>query len=164
MLFRSGEIADRVEQFANPFVSKAKVLTARLVNSQTWVEIEPVDPSAVALRKEIVTIDPEFTRMLNDLVKLTQDCEAYIRRKEPLEASAGLDEVQRIGAAVDTMTAVVMEYTKQRKRETSLPKPLPPRGVLRRTDTTSTHVLSLQPPSGVGRTDAEFLIGSSRFN
>ena len=159
-----GEIADRVEQFANPFVSKAKVLTARLVNSQTWVEIEPVDPSAVALRRESVTIDPEFTRMLNDLVKLTQDCEAYIRRKEPLEASAGLGEVQRIAAAVGEMTAVVKEYTKQRERDAALPKLLATYGVLRRTNTLSTPVLSLQPPSGVGGTDGEFLIGSSRFS
>jgi hypothetical protein len=159
-----GDIADRIEQFANPFVSKAKVLTARLVNSQTWVEIEPVDPSAVALRKEIVTIDPEFTRMLNGLVKLTQDCEAYIRRKEPLEASAGLAEVHRIAAAVGEMTAVVREYTKQRERDAALPKLLTTYGVLRRTNTSSTHVLSLQPPPRVGGTDAEFLIGSSRFS
>jgi hypothetical protein len=158
-----GDIADRIEQFANPFVSKAKVLTARLVNSQTWVEIEPVDPSAVALRKE-TTIDPEFTRMLNDLVKLTQDCEAYIRRKEPLEASAGLGEVQRIAAAVGEMTAVVKEYTKQRERDAALPKLLTTYGVLRRTNTSSTPVLSLQPPPRVGGTDGEFLIGSSRFS
>ena len=159
-----GDIADRIEQFANRFTSKIKVLTAQLVSSQTWVEIEPVDPSAAALRRESVTIDPEFTRMLNDLVKLTQDCEAYIRRKEPLEAPAGLAELQRIAAAVGEMTAVVMEYAKQRKRETALPKSLPPRSALRRTNTSSTHVLSLQPPPRVGGTDGEFLIGSSRFN
>jgi hypothetical protein len=85
-----------------------------------------------------VTIDPEFTRMLNDLVKLTQDCEAYIRRKEPLEASARLAEVKRIAAAVGEMTAVVKEYTKQRERYAAL-------------------------PNWIEDTNTEFLIGSQRF-
>jgi hypothetical protein len=159
-----GEIADRVEQFANRFVSKTRVSTARLVSSRRWVETNPDDPSAVAIRKEIATIDPEFTRMLDDLVKLTNDCEAYIRKDELLDASAGLAEVQRIRAAVGAMTAVVKEYAKQRERDTALPKWLTTCGVLRRSDTSSTHVLSLQPASGGGGTDAEFLIGSSRFN
>ena len=159
-----GEIADRVEQFANRFVSKAKVLTARLVSSRRWAEIDSNHPNAVAFRKETVEIDPEFTRMLNDLVKLTNDCEAHIQGKEPLDAPAGLADKQRIAAAVGEMTAVVKEYTKQKERDTALPKWLSTCGVLRRSDTSSTHVLSLQPTAGVWGTNAEFLIGSSRFN
>lgn len=159
-----GEIADRVEQFANRFVPKAKNLTARLVSSRRWAEVDTDHPNAVVFRKEIVIVDPEFTSMLNDLMKLAKDCEAYVQGNAPLDAPVALADKQRIVAAVGAMTAVVKEYTKQRERDTALPKWLTNCGVLRRTDTTSTHVLSLQPPSGVGRTDAEFLIGSSRFN
>lgn len=159
-----GDLADRIEQFANRFISKAKALTARLVNSRTWVELEPVDPCAVVFRREIVTTDSEFTRMLNDLVKLTQDCEAYIRSQVPLDVPSGLAEVQRIARVVGEMTAVVNEYTTQRERQITLPKRRTTSSVLRLTNTTSAHVLSLQPPSEVGRADGELLIGSNRFN
>jgi hypothetical protein len=117
----------------------------------------------VAFKKEMVTNDSEFIRMLDDLVKLIQDCETYIRGNGPLEGSAGLAELQRIAAAVGEMTTVVKEYTRQRERDTALPKWLTTCGVLRRSGNASTHVLSLQPTSAWS-TNAEFLIGSRRFN
>src|ERR1039458_6799628 len=68
-----------------------------------------------------------------------------------------------IVAAVGEMTAVVKEYTKQRERDTALPKWLTNCGVLRRSDTSSTHVLSLEPPAARD-INAEILIGSRRFH
>ena len=76
------EMADRVEQFANRFVSKARLLTAFLDSAVRWAEIDPNHPDVVAARKEIVKIDPEFTTMLNDLVNLTKDCETDIQGEE----------------------------------------------------------------------------------
>ncbi len=157
------EIADRVEQFANRFVPKAKTLTARLVSSRRWAEIDTDHPNAVVFRKEIVIVDPEFTSMLDDLTKLTKDCEAYVQGEEPVDVPVPLADKQRIAAAVGEMTAVVKEYTKQRERDTALPKWLTNCGVLRRSETSATPVLSLQSPAGSG-TNTEILIGSHRFH
>ncbi|MGA9805354.1 MAG: hypothetical protein WBQ46_19045 [Terriglobales bacterium] len=108
------EMADRVEQFANCFVPKVKVLTACLVSAQRWAEIDLTHPDAVAIRKEIEKIDPEITRMLHDLVNLAEDCKPYRHGEELPNAAPGLlaDE-QRIAAALRKMTAVVKECTKQ---------------------------------------------------
>jgi len=103
-------MADRVEQFANRFVPKCKVLTARLLSAQSWAEIDPNHPDAIAVRKEIVKTEPEFTRMLNDLVKLTNDCKA------PNATPGDLADEQRMVAALSEMTAVVKECTKQEER------------------------------------------------
>ncbi len=157
------EIADRVEQFANRFVPKAKDLTARLVSSRRWAEIDANQPDAVVFRKEIVIVDPEFKGMLNDLMKLAKDCEAYVQGNTPLDAPVALADKQRIAAAVGEMTAVVKEYTKQRERDTALPKWLTNCGILRRSDTSSTHVLPLQSPASPGA-NIEILIGSRRFH
>jgi len=108
------EMADRVEQFANCFVPKVKVLTACLVSAQRWTEIDPNHPDAVAIRKEIAKIDPEITCMLNDLVNLAEDCKPYIHGKEPPNAAPGhLADEQRIAATLGEMTAVVKECTIQ---------------------------------------------------
>jgi hypothetical protein len=131
-------MADRVEQFANLFVSKGRVLTVCLASAERWAEIDPHHPDAVAVRKEIVKIESEFTSLLNDLVNLTRDCATDIQGEEP-NATPGdsLDE-QRIAAAVSEMIAVVKEYTKQRERYAAL-------------------------PNWIEDTNAEFLIGSQRF-
>jgi hypothetical protein len=116
------EMADRVEQFANLFVSKARVLTACFASAERWAEIDPNHPDAVAVRKAIAKIDPAFSCMLNDLVKLTKDYEAYLLGKEPRNAALCVrGDEQRIAAAVGEMTAVVREYTKQRERYDALP-------------------------------------------
>jgi len=115
------EMADRVEQFANRFVPLAKVVTARLVSAQRWAEIDPYHIDAVAVRKEIAKIDPEFTHMLNDLVKITQDCAPDVHRREPPNAVPGdLADDQRIATALREMTAVVKECTKQEERYAAL--------------------------------------------
>jgi len=107
-------MADRVEQFANCFVPKVKVLTACLVSAQRWAEIDPNHPDAVAIRKEIAKIDPEITCMLNDLVNLAEDCKPYVHGKEPPNAAPGhLADEQRIAATLGEMTAVVKECTIQ---------------------------------------------------
>jgi hypothetical protein len=115
------EMADRVEQFANRFVPLVKVLTARLVSAQRWAGIDPYHIDAVAIRKEIATIDAEFTHMLNDLVKITQDCAPDVHRREPSNAVPGdLADDQRIATALREMTAVVTECTKQEERYAAL--------------------------------------------
>lgn len=139
------------------------MLTARLASSPRRIEINPDEPSAVAFRKEVATIEPEFACMLDDLVKLARDREGCIRGTGPLDAPAGPADMKRIATAVDAMTAVVNEYAKQRERDTALPKWLTACGILRRSNPVSTHVLCLQPTADWG-TSAEFLIGSRRFN
>jgi hypothetical protein len=131
-------MADRVEQFANRFVSKARFLTFCLASAERWAEIDPNHPDAVAVRKEIVKIDPEFTSLLNDLVNLTKDCETGIQGEETNAAPGDSRDEQRIAAAVGEMTAVVKEYTKQRERYAAL-------------------------PNWIEDTNTEFLIGSQRF-
>lgn len=128
------EMADRVEQFANRFVPKAKALTARLVRAQRWAEIDPNHLDAIAVRKEIANFDPEFTRMLNDLVQLATDCTPYMHSKEPPHVPDDLSDERRITTALSEMTAVVKECTKQKERYV-----------------------------GLEDTNTEFLIGSSRF-
>ncbi|MFZ3264617.1 MAG: hypothetical protein WA172_11510 [Terriglobales bacterium] len=96
-------------------------------------------------------------------MKLTKDCEAYVQGNAPLDAPVALADKQRIATAVGEMTAIVREYNKQRERDTALPKWLTTCGVLRRSDTSSAHVLPLQCPAGSG-TNAEILIGSRRFH
>ena len=131
--------ADRVEQFANGFVPKVKVLTIRLVSAQMWAEIDPNHPDAVAVRQEIAKIDPEFTRMLNDLVKLTNECKPYMNGKQPPNANPGdLADERRMVAALSEMTAVVKECTKQEERYVAL-------------------------RNRVKETNNEFLIGNHRF-
>jgi hypothetical protein len=132
------EMADRVEQFANRFVSKARLLTAFLDSAVRWAEIDPNHPDVVAARKEIVKIDPEFTTMLNDLVNLTKDCETDIQGEEANAAPGDSPDEQRIAAALSEMTAVLKEYTKQRERYAAL-------------------------PNWIEDTNTEFLIGSQRF-
>lgn len=130
------QMADRVEQFASRFVPKVEILTALLATAQRWVKIDPHHPDAVRVRKEIAKIDSEFTRMLNDLVQLVQDCQPYM---EGSNAGAGdLDYETRIAPALSDMTAAIKECTKQKEQYAAL--------------------------SGwVEEIDAEFLIGSSRF-
>ena len=116
------ERADRVEQFANRFVPKARVLTASLVSAQRWAQIDPYHMDAVAVRKEIAKFDPEFIRMLYDLVKLTEDC------KPPIDDNASPNAVpddqaneQRIAAALGEMTALIKECTQEYERWAALP-------------------------------------------
>jgi hypothetical protein len=111
-----------VEQFANRFVPQARVLTARLVSAQRWAEIDPYHMDAVAVRKEIAKFDPEFIRMLYDLVKLTGDC------KPPLDDNESPNAVpddqaneQRIAAALGEMTALIKECTQEYERWAALP-------------------------------------------
>jgi len=114
-------MADRVEQFANRLVPLVKVLTARLVSAQRWAGIDPHHIDAVAIRKEIAKIDAEFTHMLNDLVKITQDCTPDVHRREPSNTVHGdLADDQRIATALREMTAVVKECTKQEERYAAL--------------------------------------------
>jgi hypothetical protein len=116
------EMTDRAEWFAKRFVSEANVLTACLASAQKWAELDPNHPDSVAVRKTIAKIDPAFSWMLNDLVKLTKDCEGYLLGKDPRNAApCGRGDEQRIAAAVGEMTAVVREYTKQRERYDALP-------------------------------------------
>ena len=116
------EMADRVEQFANRFVPKAKVLTARLVSAQRWAEIDPCHMDAVAVGKEIAKFDPEFTRMLNDLVKLTEDCKPHIDgNKSPNTVPDDQANEQRIAAALGEMTALIKECTQGYERWAALP-------------------------------------------
>ncbi len=114
------EMADRVRQFANRFVPKVKVLTARLAGAQRWAEIDPNHLDAIAVRKEIANFDREFTRVLNDLVKLTQECTPYLHSKQPTNTSGDLSDERRIAAALRETTAVVKECTKQEERYATL--------------------------------------------
>jgi hypothetical protein len=112
------EMADRVEQFANRFVPLVKIVTARLVRAQRWAEIDPHHIDAVAIRKEIAKVDPEFTHMLSDLVKIAQDCTSDIYRSEPVPSDLADD--QRIATSMREMTAAIKECTKEEERYVAL--------------------------------------------
>jgi len=120
------EMAVRVEQFANRFVSKAQVLTACLASAERWAEIDPNHPDSIAVREEIKKIEPEFSGLLSDLVKLTKECEAYIQGKGQgngrLSAApcSRADEL-RITSVVSEMTAAANEYAEQKQRYAALP-------------------------------------------
>ncbi len=160
------EMADRVEQFANRFVPRVRDLTARLASSQREREIYPGHPNRLNLRSEIVNIEQEFSRMLDDLVRLTNECEAYLLGKELFNATSSLRSgEQRIAAAVREMTALIQEYAKERDRIAALSKRLAPGRILRRNhDYSSTQRPSAHPPAKVGGGTVEFLIGSRRFH
>src|ERR1700685_3652598 len=125
------EMAVRVEQFANRFVSKTQVLTACLASAERWAEIDPNHPDSIAVRKEIKKIEPEFSDLLSDLVKLTKECEAYIQGKGQgkvqgkgrLSAApcSRADEL-RITSVVSEMTAAANEYAEQKERYAALPR------------------------------------------
>jgi hypothetical protein len=129
-------MADRVEEFANRFISRLEILTTHLVSAQRWAKIDPWHPDAVAVRKEIVKIDSEFTRMLSDLVTLVEECQPYM---DSSNAGAGdLDYETRIAPALAEMTAAIKAVTKEKEHYAAL-------------------------PSGVEEIETEFLIGSGRF-
>jgi primosomal protein N'' len=133
-------MADRVEQFASRFVPKVEILTALLATAQRWAKIDPHHPDAVRVRKEIAKIDSEFTRMLNDLVQLVQECQPYMDPSDVAgcDPEADQDYETRIAPALSHMTAAIKECTKQKEQYAAL--------------------------SGqVEESDAEFLIGSGRF-
>ena len=117
-----GEMADRVEHFADRLVSKTRVLTACLASAAKWAEIDPCHPDGVAVRNEIVKLEPEVSCVLNDLVALTQECEVCLRARVSSDgAPLHLRDEQRIAAAVADMTTALKEYSKQRESYVSLP-------------------------------------------
>jgi hypothetical protein len=129
-------VADRVEEFANRFIPRVEILTTHLVRAQRWAKIDPRHPDAVAVRKEIVKIDSEFTPMLSDLVKLVHDCQPYVDSSNA--AAADLDYETRIAPALAKMTAAIKAVTKEKEHYAAL-------------------------PIWVEEIEAEFLIGSGRF-
>ena len=129
-------IADRVQEFSNRFIPRVEILTTHLVRAQRWARIDPRHPDAVAVRREIVKIDSEFTRMLSDLVKLVEDCQSYMDSSNT--AAADPDYETRIAPALAAMTAAIKAVTREKEHYAAL-------------------------PSLAEEIDAEFLIGSGRF-
>jgi hypothetical protein len=111
------ELADRLEQFADRFVPQVERMTARLASSRRWEEVDPNHMDAVALRREIAKFDPQFTRMLGELVALTQEHEAPGLGVAYLGADA---DARRIAAAMSEITTAIKQCTREQERRVLL--------------------------------------------
>jgi hypothetical protein len=108
------EVADKLEEFADVFIPKTRILIQRYKDAQTWAEIDPEHPDAVRVREEIGRREFEEQLPVARLEVLLKDTQPSMTNEKLAEKDP--EAADRGFAAVDEMEELEQECLRQSRR------------------------------------------------
>jgi len=108
------QAADKLEELADTFIPKTRILIQRYKDAQAWAEINPDHADALRLKEEIARREPEEKTLIDQLASLVREILPIMSDKKlsPTDSKAA----NRVLATIHEMLPIQEECLREARR------------------------------------------------